>query len=134
MVLIIPGDRIGAEFQNGTHEAGILRNVTDSTIEVNNKTFSLDSIKAIGRRRVGASVIGCVLMGISCGLFAKVENDAISSHKSISTQALFVGVESILLVTIFTNHSVGPAFNYTVRRTKNWNLEVIDFVGKEKRH
>jgi hypothetical protein len=106
---IIPGERVKCKFYNGNQEIGNLTNLTDSTFELNNKTFSIDSLKAIAKRKRGALMLILLVEGAGLALI-------FTGH--VKTQT-----ELYLLATAQTLILIRPVYNYLMRDRRKWDIK-----------
>ena len=122
-IILLPGDRVKCKFYDGSKYVGTLQNITETTFDLDNKTFFIDSVKSIGRRKKIAPIFGYTAMAATFIL-----NLVVVGHtKSLGTVALAGLAEVIIIASVFINPTIGPGQNHILHRTAKWRVEVIEF-------
>jgi hypothetical protein len=100
---------VKCRFYDGSHEIGILANLTDSTFDLNNKTFAIDSIKAIAKRRKGVVMLILVVEGAGLALI-------FTGHIKTQTELYLLAIAQTLILT-------RPVYNYLMRGRRQWDIQ-----------
>ncbi len=117
-VFIYQGERIKCRFKDGSHAAGIISNITDSTFDLADKTYLIDSLKAIAKRKGRAgTVIAFIIVG------SPILLTIINPDPTVFKPAL----REFPLPFIESSFILGLYMHSKMRRIKKWNISIINF-------
>jgi hypothetical protein len=98
-IIFHTGSRIAYKLkQRSPENSGIISSISDSMLKVNNKSFHLNDLKAIGLKMQGADILLFGFYGISAGIFAYTYNNSVTG-KDQNPVAIMALITSFSIAT-----------------------------------
>lgn len=117
-LIFVKGTRICYKLKGATYsKTGVISNISDSSISVKNKTFSINELKKIGPRMQGADVALFGFYSISAGIFAYTYNNSVSGKDQ----------NPVAIMALITSFSIATYIQYKNSPKKIRNKWVLNY-------
>ncbi|MBY0434816.1 MAG: hypothetical protein K2U26_11970 [Cyclobacteriaceae bacterium] len=120
-IVIFEGNRVKCRFIDGSKIVGIIDKITDDSIQINGRKFSLEDIKSMAKRKKGGTAM---IVGIQIV-------PALGGAISIAVGNLPVAVGCFALQIVGSLLFATPLHDYPLRNIKGkWVLDVQDITNQ----